>query len=82
MKIKMEDITSAERVIGFREEDKVKHFQFKLSWKMTNWCNYRCSYCYMSKVVNDTHMQTPFKDILTIAKNIDYMVTTFTQTYL
>lgn len=74
MKIKMEDIVSAERVIGFREEDKVKHFQFKLSWKMTNWCNYRCSYCYMSKAVSNTHNQTPFKDILTIAKNINYII--------
>lgn len=74
MKIKMEDIVSAERVIGFREEDKVKYFQFKLSWKMTNWCNYRCSYCYMSKTISNTHNQTPFKDILTIAKNINYII--------
>ena len=24
---------------------------FKVSWKMTDWCPYKCSYCYMSKAV-------------------------------
>lgn len=74
MKIKMEDIVSAERVIGFEEKDKVKYFQFKISWKMTNWCNYRCPYCYMSKDVEKTHTQTPYENILKIARNIDKII--------
>ena len=74
MKIKMEDIISAERVIGFDEKDKVKNFQFKISWKLTNWCNYRCSYCYMSKDVEKTHIQTPYKNVLKIARNIDKII--------
>ena len=74
MKIKMEDIMSAERVIGFDEKDKVKNFQFKISWKLTNWCNYRCSYCYMSKDVEKTHIQTPYENVLKIARNIDKII--------
>ena len=47
---------------------------FKISWKMTNWCNYRCSYCYMSKSVSETITNTPMEHLLKIANEINNII--------
>ena len=47
---------------------------FKISWKMTNWCNYRCSYCYMSKSVSETITNTPTEHLLKIAGELDNII--------
>ena len=56
--LKMEDIV----------EVKMGSKNFKISWKMTNWCNYRCSYCYMSKSVSETITNTPMEHLLNPAQ--------------
>lgn len=48
--------------------------QFKISWKMTDWCNYRCPYCYMSNAIARTNKNTPFEKILEIASKIDELI--------
>ena len=46
--------------------------KFKVSWKMTSNCNYRCSYCYMkNEVCKET---TPFEKILKIADRINPII--------
>jgi len=65
--IDMKDIVSIER----------NSVLFKFSWKMTNWCNYRCSYCYMANNVKNAVENTPKENLLTIAKNIDNLAKTY-----
>ena len=48
--------------------------KFKISWKMTSWCNYRCSYCYMAKEVAKGNNHTPFEKILAIAERLDGII--------
>lgn len=62
--LKMEDIIEVRRCS--------KHF--KISWKMTNWCNYRCSYCYMSKSVIETITNPSIEHLLKIASKIDDII--------
>ena len=62
--IKMEDIVEVKR----------NDNTFKISWKMTNWCNYRCSYCYMSKSVSETITNTPIEHLLKIANEINNII--------
>ena len=59
--IKMEDIVRVDRCSNY----------FKISWKMTNWCNYRCSYCYMSNSVSETLTNTSLGHLLKISSEID-----------
>lgn len=61
MRIKMDDIVSVEK----------KHIFFKVSWKMTNSCNYRCPYCYMAKAVAKGDNHTSEETVLKIASKID-----------
>ena len=62
--LKMDDIVEI-----IRNDD-----TFKISWKMTNWCNYRCSYCYMSKSVSETITNTPTEQLLKIAGELDNII--------
>ena len=62
--LKMEDIVEVKK--GSKN--------FKISWKMTNWCNYRCSYCYMSKSVSETITNTPMEHLLKIASELDNII--------
>ena len=62
--LKMDDIVEI-----IRNDD-----TFKISWKMTNWCNYRCSYCYMSKSVSETITNTPIEQLLKIACELDNII--------
>lgn len=62
--LKMDDIVEI-----IRNDD-----TFKISWKMTNWCNYRCSYCYMSKSVSETITNTSTKQLLKIAGELDNII--------
>lgn len=47
---------------------------FKISWKMTDTCNLRCSYCYMYNAVHRNKPTTPFEDILAYASRIDGII--------
>lgn len=62
--IKMDDIMEVKR----------NDNTFKISWKMTNWCNYRCSYCYMSKSVSETITNIPIEHLLKIANEINNII--------
>lgn len=62
--LKMEDIKSVVKSGN----------NFKISWKMTDWCNYRCKYCYMSSAVSKGDNNTPFEKILEIASHIDDII--------
>ncbi len=62
--IKMEDIVRVDRCSNY----------FKISWKMTNWCNYRCSYCYMSNSVSETLTNTSLEHLLKISSEIDNII--------
>ena len=62
--LKMDDIVEI-----IRNDD-----TFKISWKMTNWCNYRCPYCYMSKSVSETITNTPTEQLLKIAGELDNII--------
>lgn len=64
--LKMDDIVEIRRHNDFN--------YFKISWKMTNWCNYRCSYCYMSKSVSETITNTPEENLLKIASELDNII--------
>ena len=46
-----------------------KHF-FKLSWKMTNWCNYNCPYCYLPNKPTKPNVE----HLIDIAKSINNLV--------
>lgn len=62
--LKMDDIVEI-----IRNDD-----TFKISWKMTNWCNYRCHYCYMSKSVSETITNTSTEQLLKIAGELDNII--------
>lgn len=47
---------------------------FKISWKMTSWCNYRCSYCYMANAVKNQDNFTPVDLLIKISKKIDDII--------
>lgn len=64
MKIKMSDIIEVKKTGN----------NFKVSWKMTSWCNYRCSYCYMKGEVEKGNNNTPFEKVLEIASHIDNVI--------
>lgn len=63
-KIRMQDIVKLERV---------KTRVFKISWKMTDWCNYRCSYCYMANAVAKGK-HTSQETVEQIASKIDKLI--------
>lgn len=63
MKIKMNDIMYVKKTGN----------KFRVSWKMTEWCNYRCPYCYMKKAVSSKNT-IPFERILEIAEHIDPII--------
>lgn len=64
MKIRMDDIQFVKKTGN----------NFKVSWKMTSWCNYRCPYCYMKEEVEKGNNHTPFEKVLEIASNIDKII--------
>lgn len=43
---------------------------FKVSWKMTDWCNYRCEYCHAIKSLTNT----PEDDLIRVAKEINRLI--------
>lgn len=47
---------------------------FRISWKMTNWCNYRCDYCYMSSQVRKQQKQDSLEFLCSIASRIDKII--------
>lgn len=59
--IKMQDIVRIERI---------SKEQFKISWKMTEGCNYHCSYCYMKDLVAKGN-HTPQETVESYATHID-----------
>lgn len=62
-KIKMDDIVRVEKTNN----------NFKISWKMTDACNYRCPYCYMREAVAKQR-HTPQEDVEKIASRIDKLI--------
>lgn len=62
-KIKMDDIVRVEKT----------NDNFKISWKMTDACNYRCPYCYMKEAVAK-QKHTPQEDVERIASRIDKLI--------
>ena len=63
MTIKMDDIIKVEKL----------HKCFKISWKMTDACNYRCPYCYMKDAVAKQN-HTPQDFVEKIASRIDRLI--------
>ena len=61
--LKMNEIVEIKRYSNF----------FKISWKMTNWCNYRCPYCYMSSSVKQAKF-TSEEYLLNIANKLDSII--------
>lgn len=63
MIIKMDDIIRVEKL----------HRSFKISWKMTDACNYRCPYCYMKDAVAK-QKHTPQEFVEKIASRLDKLI--------
>jgi MoaA/NifB/PqqE/SkfB family radical SAM enzyme len=74
MKIKMDDIIAIERPNNVKHHIEPYSKPFKISWKMTDWCNYRCEYCYMSNAVK-RGKHTPEDTVLKVASNLDKIIT-------
>lgn len=43
---------------------------FKVSWKMTNWCNYRCEYCHAIKSLENTSEE----ELIRVGKEINRLI--------
>lgn len=62
--LKMDDILLVEKPVN----------NFRISWKMTNWCNYRCKYCYMSSQVRAAQKQDSLEFLKSISSKIDRLI--------
>lgn len=67
--MKLEDV---KKIYKYREEPTGERL-LKVSWKMTNWCNYQCNYCYMASK-RSTEVTPSEEEVEKIAYKINEML--------
>ena len=48
---------------------------FTIKWRLTSWCNYRCSYCIQDRLQHyDKEDRTDFDRLLSVAKDVNRFI--------
>lgn len=63
-------LNEVDKIIKYREEGLRS---IKISWKMTEWCNYQCAYCYMADKIT-TELSPSQEEIESVACGINGLI--------